>query len=129
MRIPQRRKRFLPQATITIVCILANAICNYSSPQAPPEVSKVEPPSWWARHTVNPVRLLVRGRNLAGARVHSVNPAIRVFDVLVNKNGTYLFVSLGISPAARPGEYPLTVDTAAGRTTIPFRIEPALETR
>jgi glycosidase len=73
--------------------------------------------------------LLVRGRNLAGARVRSVSPAIRVFDVLVNNNGTYLFASVSISPAARPGEYPLTVDTAAGRTTIPFRIEPALETR
>ncbi|HEX9628737.1 MAG TPA: alpha-amylase family glycosyl hydrolase [Pyrinomonadaceae bacterium] len=129
MRIPLRCKRFLLRAAVTIVCVLTSAICNHASPQAPPEVSKVDPPSWWARHTINPVRLLVRGRNLAGARVRSANPAIRVFDVLVNKNGTYLFVSLGISPAARPGEYPLTVDTAAGRTTIPFRIEPALETR
>src|SRR6266849_1190898 len=129
MRIPLRCKRFLLRAAVTIVCVLTSAICNHASPQAAPEVSKVEPPSWWARHTINPVRLLVRGRNLAGARVRSVNPAIRVFDVLVNKNGTYLFVSLGISPAARPGEYPLTLDTAVGRTTIPFRIEPALETR
>jgi len=129
MRIPLRCKRFLLQATVTIVFILASAICNHASPQAAPEVSKVEPPSWWARHTINPVRLLVRGRNLAGARVRSANPAIRVFDVLVNNNGTYLFASVSISPAARPGEYPLTLDTAVGRTTIPFRIEPALETR
>ena len=114
---------------VTIVCILASAICNYASPQAPPEVSKVEPPSWWARHTINPVRLLVRGRNLTGARVRSVSPAIHVFDVFVNNSGTYLFASVSISPAARTGEYPLTLDTRAGRTTIPFRIEPALETR
>jgi len=75
------------------------------------------------------VRLLVRGRNLTGARVRSVSPAIHVFDVFVNNSGTYLFASVSISPAARTGEYPLTLDTPAGRTTIPFRIEPALETR
>jgi len=73
--------------------------------------------------------LLVRGRNLTGARVRSVSPAIHVFDVLVNNSGTYLFASVSISPAARTGEYPLTLDTPAGRTTIPFRTEPALETR
>ena len=129
MRMPLRCERFLLQATVTIVCILASAIYNYASPQGPPEVSKVDPPSWWAKHNINPVRLLVRGKNLAGARVRSASPAIRVSDVFVNKNATYLFASVSINPAARPGEYPLTLDTATGRTTIPFRIEPALETR
>jgi len=71
----------------------------------------------------------VRGRNLAGARVRSVSPAIRVSDVFVNKNATYLFATVSISPAARAGEYPLTLHTTAGSTTIPFRIEPALEPR
>ena len=32
-----------------------------------PEVVKVEPPTWWPGHSMNPVRLLVRGKNLAGA--------------------------------------------------------------
>jgi neopullulanase len=114
---------------LMIVCILASAICNYASPETRPEVSKVEPPSWWAKHTIMPVRLLVRGRNLAGARVRSVSPVVRVLDVFVNKNGTYLFANVSIGPLARPGEYPLTLETAAGRTSIPFRIEPALETR
>jgi len=129
MRISLRWERFLLPTTAAIVCILASAICNAASPQTPPAVTKVEPPSWWAKHTINPVRLLVRGRNLAGARVRSVSPAIRVSDVFVNKNATYLFATVSISPAARAGEYPLTLDTAAGRTTIPFRIEPALEPR
>ena len=31
---------------------------------APPEVTKVEPPSWWPGHSIDPVRLLVRGQNL-----------------------------------------------------------------
>ncbi|HXI61278.1 MAG TPA: hypothetical protein VNF70_01160, partial [Pyrinomonadaceae bacterium] len=37
--------------------------------QNAPQVLKVDPPSWWANHTINPVRLLIKGTNLRGARV------------------------------------------------------------
>jgi len=97
--------------------------------QPAPFIIKVEPPSWWARHTINPVRLLVRGRNLAGARVISLNPAARVSGVVVNKNSTYLFANVSISPTARPGEYPLRLETTTGRTTIPFHLEAPLDPR
>ena len=92
-------------------------------------VTKVDPPSWWANHTINPIRLLVRGTNLTGARVSSANAAVGVSNVSVNTKGTYLFVDVTISDSARPGAYPLTVETANGRTTIPFTVEPALDTR
>jgi neopullulanase len=105
-------------------------IVDSGAPQNdPPAVTKVEPPSWWAAHTINPVRLLVRGRNLAGARVSSPNLATRVSEVSVNKNSTYLFANVTISPTARPGEYPLSLETANGRTTIPFHIEAPLDPR
>ncbi|MDQ2936243.1 MAG: alpha-amylase family glycosyl hydrolase, partial [Acidobacteriota bacterium] len=78
---------------------------------------------------INPVRLLVRGRNLAGARISSLNPATRVSEVFVNKNSTYLFANVTISPTAPPGEYPLNLETASGRTTIPFHIEAPLDPR
>jgi neopullulanase len=52
--------------------------------QPSPSVAKVDPPSWWANHTINPVRLLVRGTNLNGARVSSANPALRVSRISVN---------------------------------------------
>ena len=91
-----------------------------------PSVTKVEPPSWWAKHTINPVRLLVRGQNLRGARVHSNNRGLQTSGVFVNQSGTYLFVNVTISPSTRPGSYPLTLITAQGTTTIPFRIESPL---
>ncbi|MFN2517279.1 MAG: cyclomaltodextrinase N-terminal domain-containing protein, partial [Pyrinomonadaceae bacterium] len=100
-----------------------------NSQSALPAVIKVEPPSWWARHTINPVRLLVRGRNLGGARVSSLNPAIRVSGVLANKKATYLFADVSISPAARPGEYPLRLATSNGSTAIPFRVNAPLDPR
>ena len=42
----------------------------------PPEVVKVEPPSWWPGHSIDPVRLLVRGRNLAGAGSTGAGPGL-----------------------------------------------------
>ncbi|HEX5874744.1 MAG TPA: alpha-amylase family glycosyl hydrolase [Pyrinomonadaceae bacterium] len=90
-------------------------------------VTKVDPPSWWANHTINPVRLLVRGTNLNGARVSSANPALRVSRISVNEKGTYLFADVNIDGSVRPGAYPLTVETASGRTTIPFTIESPLD--
>jgi len=105
-------------------CILTAFLSISASAQTNlPSVTKVEPPSWWAKHTINPVRLLVRGRNLAGARVRSPGPAIHISDVFVNKNSAYLFLNLNISSEARPGEYHLILETAGGSTTIPFRIE------
>ena len=107
----------------TTVLLVACVSSAFASPQtSAPSVSKVEPPSWWARHNINPVRLLVRGKNLGGARVRSASPAIQTSQVLVNKNATYLFVNVTISPTARPGLYPLTLTTPHGATTIPFTI-------
>src|SRR5439155_16634215 len=81
-----------------------------------PSVTKVEPPSWWARHSINPVRLLVQGENLTGARVLATKTAIQTSEVFVNRNGTYLFVNVRVSPTARPGSYPLTLVTPQGNT-------------
>jgi glycosidase len=92
-------------------------------------VTKVDPPSWWANHSINPVRLLVRGTNLQGARVSSANPALMVSNVFVNEKGTYLFADVTISQSTRAGEYPLSIETANGRSTIPFRIESPLDAR
>ena len=41
-------------------------------------VEKVEPPNWWAGSSVNPVRLLIRGKNLGGSRVQAVGRGVRI---------------------------------------------------
>jgi len=110
-------------------CILVAFVAVPASPQTSPLVSKVEPPSWWAGHTINPVRLLVRGKNLAGARVRATNPLTQTSAVVVNREGTYLFVNVSINRQARPGLYPLTLVTSGGSATIPFKIEAPLDQR
>ena len=71
----------------------------------------------------------MRGQNLNSARVSSSDPALRVLKISVNEKGTYLFADVEIKPATRPGKYPLTVETTAGRATIPFNIESPLDAR
>jgi glycosidase len=102
---------------------------SISSVFAQPSVTKVDPPSWWANHTINPVRVLVRGKNLSGARVTSSNRALKVSRISVNDKGTYVFLDLAISRTTRPGSYPLTLQTANGHATIPFTVESPLDPR
>ncbi len=92
-----------------------------------PIVRKVEPPSWWAGHTLNPVRLLIRGTNLQGARVTSTRDGTVPGEPVVNARGTALFVDVAIAPAASPGAYPLRLETERGTATVPFRIEAPLD--
>jgi len=114
---------------VKLILFLLGAILLCSVSAAAQTVTKVDPPSWWADHSINPVRLLVRGTNLRSVRVSSANPAVGVARVSFNPTGTYLFVDVHISALARPGKYPLTVAGRAGRTEIPFTIEPSLDTR
>ncbi|MGH9970354.1 MAG: alpha-amylase family glycosyl hydrolase [Pyrinomonadaceae bacterium] len=127
MRTLARSDHFALKSIGSAVCFLAAAVAVCASQQTgPPAVTKVEPPSWWTRHSINPVRLLVSGKNLNGARVRATKAAIRTTNIFVSNNGHYLFVSVHISPAAMPGTYPLIVETAEGKTTIPFTIQSSL---
>ena len=90
--------------------------------QSPPQVSKIEPPNWWANQAINPVRLLIHGTNLQGASVRATKSGAQADNIRVNPRGDYLFVDINISPNAKPGSYPLEITTANGKTTAPFEI-------
>ncbi|MGI8958290.1 MAG: alpha-amylase family glycosyl hydrolase [Bryobacteraceae bacterium] len=92
---------------------------------ANPVVIKVEPPNWWAGHSINPVRLLIRGSGLSGA---TVSPAagLSATGVKANSAGTYLFVDITIPPSLRPGSYPLQIRTSDGNAAAPFEIQSPL---
>lgn len=112
----------------SLLILFAGTLCFAHPQSGAPSVTKVEPPSWWTNHAVNPVRLLIRGENLNGARVKADRTQILVSDVRVNRNGSYLFVNVHISPAAKPGDYPLIIETAQGRVTVPFQLNAPLDT-
>lgn len=90
-----------------------------SANAAPPSVVKVEPPDWPSEDRATAVRILVTGRNLAGARVDATFPTKRL---AVSPTGTHLFVDLQLPAHAKPGSYPIRVRTTDGNATAPFAI-------
>jgi neopullulanase len=117
------RLPFISRAGLLIALLLAG--CSVCRAQSPPEVFKVEPPNWWAGHSVNPVRLLIRGRNLSGARVEATNSRLKIGSVRANAAGTYLFVDVSIENASI-GRGDLRITTAGGRASAPFEISAPL---
>src|SRR6185295_5192592 len=113
---------------LCFLCLFVAGFCSTTNAQSP-MVTKVDPPSWWAKHTIRPVRLLVRGENLRGAHVRPLNTEMRASEVSVNERGTYLFVDVEISPSLSPGAYPLLIESASGSTMVPFRLEAPLDTQ
>jgi neopullulanase len=96
---------------------LAGVVCAGAQPQ----VTKVEPPNWWAAYTINPVRLLIRGSALDGARLSSTQ-GLQIANIKVSANGTYVFADVSIPADAPPGDYPLDLTTSRGSAKVPFRI-------
>ena len=91
-----------------------------------PEVEKVEPPNWWANHSINPVRLLVRGENLKGASVRSNSRDLRTANVKTSDNGHYLFVDVTIARNAPIGKKELKITTPSGATAFQFEVSTKL---
>jgi glycosidase len=108
----------------SILKILIRIICVHLWLTLPvaaqaPEILKVDPPSWWMRSSVNPVRIMIRGRNLHDARVQ-VSPGLRVVGPpKINERGTYLFVDVQLALA---GQRTITVTTPKGSARAPFEV-------
>ncbi|MDQ3181368.1 MAG: alpha-amylase family glycosyl hydrolase [Acidobacteriota bacterium] len=93
------------------------------------KISKVEPPNWWANHSINPVRLLVRGENLNDAKVVSKDSSLKISNIRANSRGYYLFFDVDIARSAKVGKYEFEVSTSNGKTLIPFEISAPLDAK
>ena len=110
--------------TIPLVSLLVivSATAGTGAAQNSPAVIKVEPPSWWVGHSINPVRVLIRGRNFQGASVRALSTGIRTRAARVNDAGTYIFVDVLIAPQAKPGACQLEITNANGSTDATFAV-------
>jgi glycosidase len=82
-----------------------------------PEVTKVEPPSWWINFTPE-VMLLVSGRNLDVTRAECNLRSITVERTESTAAGHYVFVWLKIGADARSGTAVCRLTTPAGTTSL-----------
>ena len=100
------------------ICVLLYPIVAFAQS---PEIVKVDPPNWWTRSSMNPVRLMIRGRNFQDARVQVAG--LRVIGTpKINDRGTYIFVDVSIAPNARPGDRSITVTTPRGSARTSFEV-------
>ena len=116
-------KTFMRSVALIALLLTIVPLC---AAQSAPAVLKVEPPNWWAGHSINPVRVLIRGRNLTGARVEAVGADLQTGLTRINAAGTYLFVDVVIDPQAKPGRRALRITTGSGTTDAPFEISAQL---
>lgn len=113
-----------------IISGLVAVLCGVA-PAAPratanaPKVVAVEPPSWWAGHSINPVRLLIRGSNLEGASLGGA-PGVTTGNVRVSGKGTYAFVDVTLASSAKPGLVALRLTTPRGAATARFEVLPPI---
>jgi glycosidase len=107
---------------LIVILHLILAFPVFAQPNQNPSVEKVEPPNWWANHSINPVRLLVRGENLQNAKVTSRNTSLKVSNIRVNTRGDYLFFDVMIPKNAKAAKYEFEVSTPQGKTVVPFEI-------
>ncbi len=104
-------------------------VSGYAAGQSP-VIEKVEPPNWWAGHSIGTVRVLVRGANLNGATVGTSGHSVKATNIRVNEAGDYLFFDLSIGKVAsfprRDGNQrqllDISVRTPNGRTSFPFEV-------
>ncbi len=87
-----------------------------------PQVHKIEPPNWWANHTLNPVRLLVRGENFLNSSVKSPDKNLKVSNIRINARGDYVFFDVEIAPQTKFGKYDFEISNPNGKSRIPFEI-------
>jgi glycosidase len=111
---------------IVVCCVAVSGQQDPSVSKEGPVVTKIDPPSWWANHSINPIRVLIRGRKLSGARIKSPAAQLRFSNFRINANSTYLFADLYINPTTKTGNYPLSIETPSGRAEVNFLIQEPL---
>lgn len=112
---------------IFAILLIANCLLLTAFAQSP-TVEKVDPPNWWVGMQINPVRVLVRGENLSGAKVLSpLNSGLKTYNYRWSDNGHYLFFDVEIAKDTKIGKYNFKVVNKDGFTNVPFEIKPRFD--
>jgi glycosidase len=112
--------------TIFVSFLFAVLLFVSAASAAQPRIEKIDPPSWWAGSTVNPVRVLLRGEGLNVGAVWTNNSALKPSNWKASANGHYLFLDLTIARNARAATYKISVGDKHNVSTFDFEILPAV---
>jgi neopullulanase len=110
--------RLLPVRSASWLALFLIVLAAISSAQVP-QISKVEPPNWWANYE-SPVMVLLYGENLPGAKISVSYPGVTIQKTQVQPDGKHAFVWLDISPKSKPGTAMIRMKTPSGENQFAF---------
>lgn len=117
-------------AALALVAIVAATGWGAALLERPaPALERIDPPGWWPAHPVNPLRLLISGRNLGETRLRATGGGLKVGQLRHTPEGYYLFADLYVEPGAKPGRYELIVESSGGSARAPFELLEPLPSR
>ena len=70
-------------------------------------VKHLEPANWWVGMKYHQIELMIHGDKIGNASVAVDYPGVTVVETVPADSPNYLFVTLDISAAAKPGKFPL----------------------
>ncbi len=85
------------------------------------DIERIEPPFWWVGMRTGALELMVHGEGVAAWVPAIEDPSIGIAEIASCGNPNYLFISLLLSPEARPGT--ATIMFRKGDTQIPVDYE------
>ncbi len=113
---------------LRLLFLLLTGYCLLLTVQAQPSVEKIDPPSWWTGSTVNPVRVMLTGKNLGWDKmlISTNSPNLKASNPRWSANRNYLFFDLRIAANVKPGKYKIKIQgiVASDRTEFDFEILP-----
>src|SRR5260370_15859365 len=95
--------------------------CDWSSDVCSSDLTKVEPPTWWAGLTPE-VLLLLSGHDLEATHVECNLPTLRVSRTQATAGGNYLFVWLKIGADTKSGTAVCRIAAPKGTTSFELPI-------
>jgi len=87
-----------------------------------PQITKIEPPYWWAGMRADTLELMLYGGPFNGAKTVSRFPGLDVVSTDVPKNASFAFVRLAVSRKVRPGTHSLRLTTSSGTTEFSYTL-------
>lgn len=94
---------------------------------AAPRIEKVEPPNWWAPHTLNPIQILLTGQDLKGAAVTTASRGFKIEVRSASDDGRYLFLYLDIARNVHPGSFQFQLKNSSGTAEFSFALATPLD--
>jgi glycosidase len=91
-----------------------------------PAIERIEPPDWWPGHSINPLRLLIYGRNLLNVSASTDHPGVRVLNITSNPSGNHAFITLDVSADAQPGAFDIILRAGGGEVRGRFELKEKL---